>query len=692
MLPDVSRAEEHGHEHSDHDDEEEHHDDEEEHHDDEEEHHEHEEEHHGWEWAGIVHLEPGSYWWYAGALNGEYADHTMKLLYVNGTSIEAAEESAEEIWEAGGDGSPLESEGLVSKHHQLYQFHFDDDSLVSRYQVNISEGGDYVFFTEHLPTEFESCESGHFFKNSDLVDVEFSAEEAGHDDHGDHDEHDDHEDEEEDGHDDHGHDDHGHGTGADWEWAGAFRVTSGNYTYSAQKVNGEYGHGDSSMRLFFGYSDKVDGKEAIKSLETSAQTAFSSCAYTIDAYAPDSTVLMAPKYDSTAYMLHFDGESPWSMWKLGMEVTQETTVVIFLQHSPYEFEGDSHYLKDSQGNDVEPSAEDPEEDDPEADWGRTLGATFLVALISLAGLLTLVKTLSNLIKVSIPYLSAFASGTLLATAFFLLLGESREYIKVAWPKEVDNVWRWGTVVMSGYALSLIIGGFFSLVTSWKIRQSPPGKVDTKQVAGGAQLAVIPNDEKDIAKQSNPADLESSVEMVDVEQISLLDLSNAHPIAMHIILGDFFHNMADGFLIGAAFKACSTSVGWTVTYSTLAHEFVQELADYFVLVTTGRLSPYQAALGNFISQMGVVFGGIIVCAVDVEDDELGYVLGFGAGIYLYVALSECAPRFMSDPDVNQNWKCFSLAIFSFILGTVLLGLILLDHEHCAAGDGHEGHGH
>lgn len=497
--------------------------------------------------------------------------------------------------------------------------------------------------------------------------------------------------EEEDGHDDHGHDDHGHGhsTGAAWEWAGAFRVTSGNYTYSAQKVNGAYGHGDSSMRLFFAYSDKADGKEAIKTLESSATTAFSACAYLIDVYAPDKTVLMAPKYDSTAYTLHFDSQSPWSMWKLGMEVSEETTVVIFLQHSPYEFEEDSHYLKDSAGNDVEPTAEDPEEEGPDADWGRTMGATFLVALISLAGLLTSVRVLSNLIKVSIPYLSAFASGTLLATAFFLLMGESREYIKVAWPKEVDNVWRWGTVIMSGYALSLTLGGLVSLLTSWRSSAVTCSEPLAKEKVG-AQLAMVSIDEK-VKKLESVADVEGSVETVELDHVTFLDLSNAQPIAMHVILGDFFHNMADGFLIGAAFKACSNSVGWTVTYSTLAHEFVQELADYFVLVTTGSLTPLQAAFGNFVSQMGVVFGGIIVCAIDVEDDELGYVLGFGAGIYLYVALSECAPRFMHDPDVNQNWKCFLIAMFCFTLGTVLLGLILLDHEHCA-GDGHEGHAH
>ncbi|KAK3254079.1 hypothetical protein CYMTET_36692 [Cymbomonas tetramitiformis] len=535
----------------------------------------------------------------------------------------------------------------------------------------------------------------------------------GHDDHAHEEEadgHDDHAHEEADGHDDHGHDDHGHdhahGTGAGWEWAGAFRVTAGMYTYVAYKNSGIYGHGDSSMRLYFAFSDHLDGEKAIESLELAAQIAFSECAYTIDAHANNvSMVLEEPKVNSTAYMLHFDTQSPMSLWKLSFETTEEATVVLFFAHSPHEFEGSSHYLQDSEGNDVEASAEMPKEEGPQADWERTLAATFLVAFISLAGLLTAVPALSAVTTASIPYLSAFAGGTLLATAFFLLFGEAMEYIKTEWPKETDSVWRWGTVIMAGYTTCVLFDLIARIVSSRRIsclsgdKGAPEGAKKGAEPMAPVEPTVIVgvcDVPTGIARPhaETAEDLESGEPVVSAgfSWASFTDLSKAQPLAVHIIFGDFFHNLADGFLIAAAFKSCSASTGWTVTYATLAHEFVQELADFFVLITTGNLTHAQAAVGNFISQMGVVFGGIIMCSVDVTEEELGYVLGFGGGVYLYVALTECVPRFLHSTEVMSSWKSCVIGVFAFLLGMVALGLILLDHEHCAAGDSHEGHGH
>merc|ERR1712091_526698 len=68
----------------------------------------------------------------------------------------------------------------------------------------------------------------------------------------------------------------------------------------------------------------------------------------------------------------------------------------------------------------------------------------------------------------------------------------------------------------------------------------------------------------------------------------------------ILLGDFVHNLCDGFFIGAAFAGCGESFGWTVAWGTVAHEVAQELSDYCVLTGSKcRLRPLVALGLNFL---------------------------------------------------------------------------------------------
>eukprot|EP00438_Fugacium_kawagutii_P019873 Skav226846 [mRNA] locus=scaffold455:42478:42786:+ [translate_table: standard] len=53
----------------------------------------------------------------------------------------------------------------------------------------------------------------------------------------------------------------------------------------------------------------------------------------------------------------------------------------------------------------------------------------------------------------------------------------------------------------------------------------------------------------------------------------------------VVIGDFFHNLCDGFFIGAAFKGCGNAFGWSVVLGTILHELPQEVADFVIL--TGK---------------------------------------------------------------------------------------------------------
>ncbi len=63
-----------------------------------------------------------------------------------------------------------------------------------------------------------------------------------------------------------------------------------------------------------------------------------------------------------------------------------------------------------------------------------------------------------------------------------------------------------------------------------------------------------------------------------------------------------------------------------------------------------------------------------------------------GVFLYVALTELGPgaaHFF--PKTTMPLISAGATMLTFIVGAASIGLILLDHEHCAEGGGHGGHG-
>ena len=82
----------------------------------------------------------------------------------------------------------------------------------------------------------------------------------------------------------------------------------------------------------------------------------------------------------------------------------------------------------------------------------------------------------------------------------------------------------------------------------------------------------------------------------------------------------------------------------------------------------------------------MLGGIVICAQNLDDKDVGMLRAYGAGNYLYVAMVHL---FVETKDVREMiWR-----LLWFCIGCVAIGLILLDHEHCSTGDSSGGgHGH
>ena len=146
---------------------------------------------HGFEWAGLFELKAGTYNWSFSKVDGDYADPAMKMVLLSAHDIEEVEETAEKLLEGDKTEKKMAGDLIVAK-NSSYELNFDANKEMTVFKVKIKKDGKYVFFTEHMPFEFEANE--HFFKDTSGKDLEPIAQEpeGGHDDHG-HDDHDDHE-------------------------------------------------------------------------------------------------------------------------------------------------------------------------------------------------------------------------------------------------------------------------------------------------------------------------------------------------------------------------------------------------------------------------------------------------------------------------------------------------------------------
>ena len=193
-------------------------------HDDHDDHDDHGHGEHAFEWAGVFDLSAGTYDWTFAKVNGDYADPAMKMVILKSGDIEASEEKAETLLSSDDTKTKQHDDKLVAG-EVAYILSFDEAKKTTTFKVEIEADGQFAFFTEHMPFEFEDKE--HFFKDASGNNVEPVAQEPDTDNHAhDHEKHakDDHDDHgkdkhAKDDHDDHGkdkhakndHDDHGHG-------------------------------------------------------------------------------------------------------------------------------------------------------------------------------------------------------------------------------------------------------------------------------------------------------------------------------------------------------------------------------------------------------------------------------------------------------------------------------------------------
>jgi len=282
---------------------------------------------------------------------------------------------------------------------------------------------------------------------------------------------------------------------------------------------------------------------------------------------------------------------------------------------------------------------------------------------------------------------SFSSGTLLATSFFLILPEAITLITTENENDTEdghdghdhenhegesNLWLFGAAVLLGYLIPMCLPFFVcgKLCTHSEKEEVNLEANQTKENKDG----VIMHDEG-----IETHDRVDAAVAVCLPQNAASNKRNIdYVLCMSILLGDGLHNFADGVFVGTAFLLCSNKVAYSIAFVTVLHELPQEVADFFILTRHAGLNICSALILNFLSGLTVLFGGLLVLSFQLGSLSIGLILAIAGGVYIYIATTEVSPR-VNTAIKTKKHRIF--AISGFVVGTILIGLVLLDHQHC-----------
>lgn len=245
--------------------------------------------------------------------------------------------------------------------------------------------------------------------------------------------------------------------------------------------------------------------------------------------------------------------------------------------------------------------------------GYIIVFTLLGSVVSLIGGVILLSKEKLARKIS-HFLSSFAAGVLLATAFVDLLPEALEHAEEL-GTEV-NIFIW---VLLGILAFFLLERFIH----WFHHHH-----DHKEVPNEEKKAVIPL----------------------------------------IVLGDTVHNFIDGVVIAATFMV-DIKLGMLTTFAVAAHEIPQEIGDFGIMIHRG-MKKLSILLVNIVSALGALTGAVLTYLVGGGlDNILPIFLSIAAGFFIYIALSDLIPEIHGEDRRDVAfWETVLL-----ILGVVVIWL-------------------
>ena len=204
-------------------------------------------------------------------------------------------------------------------------------------------------------------------------------------------------------------------------------------------------------------------------------------------------------------------------------------------------------------------------------------ATFSVSLLSFIGIFTLFFNKENSHR-KLIFLVSLSAGTMIGGAFFHLIPESSEYLKI------ENV---ALFIIVGFILFFIIEKIFH----W--RHCHKGECEV------------------------------------------------HSFAKLNLFGDGIHNFIEGFVIASSFLI-NNSLGWITTFAIIMHEIPQETGDFGVLLHGGFNKKKALLFNFASGIIAIIGGVAGYVALSLTNLNLAFLLSITAGCFIYISASDLIP--------------------------------------------------
>ena len=160
---------------------------------------------------------------------------------------------------------------------------------------------------------------------------------------------------------------------------------------------------------------------------------------------------------------------------------------------------------------------------------------------------------------------------------------------------------------------------------------------------------------------------------------LHNLNKEAPLGYISLVTDSLHNFVDGILIASAW-AISPEIGMVTTLSVIVHEVPQEISDFGILIYAG-FSKKKALFFNFLAAVTAILGVLFTAWLGHHFQNItNYILPMAAGGFIYLAGSDLIPQLHKEKSTRRNLIQFLAIIAGFAMMFFISQTQSHSHEH------------